>query len=574
MRFRPYLPALLLLAAPLGVHAADRNGYTALYECRAGGTQCNVDVESLGTRACDQIITPSMAWSSINWSNNTICIANGDHTGKGRLTVQGSGTSSNYKVLRYYRGDDNNDEPWSQSDGNKAKIQGLNVTGSHWVIHRLTFPASSVGPSPRIQSDSNSGNQVFNRLLVEGGPGIGVLYYGYSQNCNAGSGYNNITVQNSVFRSLDPIGYPNESVAVDLQCGNNLRAVNNEIYDWVSHPIQLGHNVSDANQPDRSGIVVENNDLYVSPARHTQGGARAIAESPLSIKIDGTASSPVQVIHNRIWGSRYTDMNYCCNGEGGYGITLYDYANYILIKNNIIFENQIGVSNVARQTSFVGNLFYKIQRYDSGVNSIVFDSWTWGTYQPASNYEMYFNTLISATGSSFPGLDHSDVDVRCNVLLSSGPKNSGNPPSSTRADRNAFYDSPAWTFNGDGTNVTSAVKTRANSTYYAPGDIVRLAGPENCRTDSDAACFLYRVTAGGTTAGNGPQYCTSLGCTTEDGSVSLQAIRGPYTFYRKLRTNPEPYTIPYARVHVSAPEAYGCPSDFGTRQGIGINNES
>ena len=31
--------------------AADPNGYTAQYECRAGGQYCNVDVTALGSRA-------------------------------------------------------------------------------------------------------------------------------------------------------------------------------------------------------------------------------------------------------------------------------------------------------------------------------------------------------------------------------------------------------------------------------------------------------------------------------------------------------------------------------------------
>lgn len=573
MRRIRYLPALLLLATPLAsTHAADPNGYTAQYECRAGNPNCNVDVAALGARACDQIITASMPWSSINWSNNTICLEAGDHTWKGGLTIPSSanGSSTYYKVLRYSRAGDSNEDPWRQGGASQARLTGLTVQGSYWVVHRLTFPGlSGTGPSPRINiSASGSGvnNVIVDRTLVEGA-GQGSSYYGYSQNCNS-SNYDRLTVQNSVFRNLGPYAPVWEAIAVDLQCGTNLRAVNNEIYDWVSHPIQIGHDGG----PTLTGVVVENNDLYITPALYTSGGAKSKAESVLSVKAKGTSSSPIRVMQNRLWGARKTDLSYCCNGEDGNAVTHYDRNNYLLFQNNLIADSQIGLNNVADNNSFIGNIFHNIRAFDGSTFSGPWNAWY--SHDGAGSYEMYFNTVIAATGYSFPSLEHHNVDVRCNVVLSSGPKYSGNPPGSSRADRNAFYDSPSWTFNGDGTNVVNGIKTRTGGTSYGTGEILRLGPIESCRSDSDAACYLYRVTAGGRTADGGAQYCTALGCTDQDGSVSVQAIRGPYKMYRKLRTNAEPYVIPYARVHASAPEAYGCPNDFGGRSGIGINDDT
>lgn len=569
---RPNLLHLVVLGAfaPASLtHAADVNGYTAQYECRAGGAYCNVDVVALGQRACDQVVSSSTPWSSINWSNNTICIEAGDHTHKGTLEIPSwaNGAAGNYKVLRYTRSSDTDDDPWQQTS--QARLWQLRVSGDYWLIHRLTFPGvSGTNPSPRVETAARSNdvtNIIFNRILVEG-VGQGSSYYGLSQNCNSGR-YDRITIQNSVFRNVGPYARVYEGVALDMQCASNMHAVNNEIYDWVSHPIQIGQN----NIPTLTGVVVENNDLYVSPALYTEGGTRAIAESPLSVKVKGTASSPVRIVHNRIWGARPTDLNYCCNGESGYGITMYDSNDYVLLQNNIITDSQIGVSNVADRNSYIGNLFFNIRRFNSGVGSLVFDSWY--SHDGAAGYEAYLNTIVSAEQYTFGGLDHSDVDVRCNVMLASGPKYPASPSSSSQADHNAFYGTPSWSFNGTNTAISRPLKTRANNVRYDVGDIVSVGPLKSCGRSSDASCFLYKVTSAGTSADGSVPYCTSLGCTVSDGSVTLQAIRGPYAFYRKLRTGPEPYVVPYARVHASAPEAYACPADFAARRGIGINDD-
>ena len=138
---KKYFAALLMFFVVWPSFAADLNGYTAQYECRAGGAYCNVDVASLGNRACDQTIKASTPWSSINWSNNTICIEAGDHTSKGTLTIpsSASGKPGNYKVLRYYRAGDSDDEPWKQSGANRAILQNIDVQGGYWIIHRISF---------------------------------------------------------------------------------------------------------------------------------------------------------------------------------------------------------------------------------------------------------------------------------------------------------------------------------------------------------------------------------------------------------------------------------------------------
>jgi hypothetical protein len=159
----------------------------------------------------------------------------------------------------------------------------------------------------------------------------------------------------------------------------------------------------------------------------------------------------------------------------------------------------------------------------------------------------------------------TDGDFRGNVFISCTELDSVTPVSSTIMDFNVFYDTPERTFNGTGTNTTKTVTTRANSTSYSVNNIVYPNVLNN---------YLYMASAvtTGISHSSPPTWPTVLGATVVDGGVTWQAIRGPYTFYRKLLTSPEAYTIPYARVHTSAPENGFLVSTFASRNDIGIDD--
>ena len=567
----------LLLGSVAPTFAADANGYTARYECRAGGAYCNVDVRNLISRSCDQIITASMPWSAINWSSSTICIEAGDHTNKGTLTIpsNANGSAGSHKVLRYYRSGDNGDQPWQQSGSNQAKVGRLVIEGDYWLIDRLTFPPQSGSQPARMEFRASGSNDVrdivVNRILIEGG-GAGSHYYGIATNGDFSQDYQGLSIQNSVLRNLGPYAAGAEAVGISLHVGDSSRnsrfyIVNNEIYDWVSHPIQIGRN----ELPVIPGITVENNDLYVSPTLHRPDG-RAASESPLSIKVSGTAVLPTRVMHNRIWGARWTDTGVCCTGESGQAITTYNSLNFLVVQNNVIGESHTG-SYPTDRSSWVGNIFYSIKQYhqcgDGSCNSHVLQ---WG----GNASEVYFNTVIDNPSYSFSIGQQSDSDIKCNVLVAASgrdPWNGSATSGSTEIDHNAFYESPKFTANGGDNNIAAAIKTRQNSTVYAVGDVVRTGSIESCTTDSDEGCFLYRVIAAGTSAASRPNYCTTADCTMDDGGVTLQAIRGPFTFHRKLRTGPETRTIPYTRVFSSAPETRRCPADYNAKRGTGIGDD-
>lgn len=567
----------LMLFAAAPTLAADANGYTAQYECRAGGPNCNVDVAALGNRSCDQTIAPSTPWSSINWSNNTICLEAGNHTGKGTLTLGSNGTSGARKVLRYFRATDNDDEPWNQSGANQAKIHALNTNGkSYWIIHRLTLDAD-YGNDSTLWFNAGATNNIANRLLVQRANNDLVYFWGVEGNPAV-----NNTLQNSVIRDSQ-VSNTLENDCVTSVWSTNSHLVNNEIYS-CNKELYTGAD------EDSQGLIAENNDLYDDSAKYTDcngnttpGGPCGISEAIISLKSGSfTSSNPVKLIHNRIWGARETDttvaqasvamcLSISSGGTGGVQPSDGNGASYVLFKNNICFDSAVGILNYwngPQYNSVIGNIIYKIHRNWSLYPSVTDQGGI--AFWRLKKSEFYLNTLIDVSEPWLwlAGSTASDIDLRCNVAIASVAK-TGSDGAGIQYDSQAYYGT---TDTGESSKIANSLTTRANSTTYSLNAIIRTAASSSCINGTESACFLYKVTAAGTSAGSAPTYCTTLGCTTNDGAITVEAIRGPYTFYRKLRTNVGKYAIPYAKAYVSAPETNGCPSNYASRQGVGINN--
>jgi hypothetical protein len=496
---------ILMLIAAAPTLAADANGYTAMYECRAGGPNCNVDVDSLTKQSCQQTITTADSTSTINSKINGgsqfVCVQAGDYTSKGIITVTASGKAGAIKVLRYSGADSN--MPWNQSESNKAKFRRIVFDGAdYWIVHRLTFPVNSSFSADgyRISFHNGASDSIFDSNLIEGAPkDSGVSYYAAigSIDCDNSTNGARMTIQNNVIRTND--GVPgNAGTGIAMGCGTgtpDIRIVNNELYDWSEHIIQIGDNSG----PTIPGLIIENNDVYFD-AMATE------SEEPISVKSSGTSGSPQRFIHNRIWGSRYGRN--CCIGGGGTSAVVYSVGSnfsYHLWLNNIIFDSGGGIGvvsfgNAVTHQSIIGNIFYQITPQSGDVSALGLGG---------ARAEVYLNTIIDSQHTIADV--GADSDVRCNVMIASGPNQQGGVPASYQADYNVFYDTPKFTYNGGNNNI-------------------------------------------------------------EKGTTTFQAVRGPYTFYRKLRTSPEPYTIPYVRPASSAPEIGACPSNYAVRPGIGIND--
>jgi parallel beta helix pectate lyase-like protein len=429
-------PLFLLLVLPLfftaHANAADANGYTARYECRAGGPNCNVDVAALAAQACQQTITPSTPWSSINWNNNVICIQAGDHTSKGTLTLQSSGSASQRKVLRYYRAGDNDDSPWNQG-ANQAKIQDITIDStSYWIVHRLATVGT--GGYEHIKLRDGSSNNIINRVLSENSRVQGLLITNNS---------NNNTFQNSVIRNSQKI-YGVSVYGISIGESSDAHVVNSEVYDIAGHLLQFYQTSIPS-----PGAVLENNDFYTNSSmrtdcngNYTTSGNCVVAEPSVSIKTDGTQAKPIQIIKNRFWGARRTDTTLCCDGGGEDGglvnvVAGAQSADWIAIKENVLLDAQSGISyypSGSTRTSVIGNVVSKIKRYHS----------SFGTGAIAMGYadraEMYLNTIVDS--DIWTSLSGSNGDIRCNVVINSGAA-SGSLGSGTQVDYNAFYQTPA-----------------------------------------------------------------------------------------------------------------------------------
>jgi len=576
-----YISALLMVFVAWPSVAADPNGYTAQYECRAGGPNCNVDVATLGRRACDQIVSTSTPWSSIKWSSNTICIEAGDHTSKGALTISFSGTSSNYKVLRYYRANDTDDEPWHQSSANQAKITRIKfLDARYWIVHRLVFDPNYATDSNAIWLSDNvtrSDHIIINRVLAQ---------HGKTQVYVEGA--NDSVIQNSVLR--DSIKSPRvDSNGIAL--GNlpqNIWAVNNEIYRIYSHGFYINPN------SESPGTVIENNDIYVDSSQWTDclgnytpnnpDSPCSASEAAASFKSGGTAAAPVRFTHNRTWGHRHTDLNVCCaGGGGGQIISLSDgypvlnaFSSYVLIQNNIITDGQQGIQTPREgphHHSIIGNIIYRINNYYAAFGTS--GSAALSSLGHWDNTEVYLNTIIDSGSWADIGGGNENLDVKCNAVLGSGQNTGGIPGAGSVVNYNAFIGTNKFTTdNSVDTNITKTTRIRSNSTPYTLDSLAQFAPISACTTGTESACFIYKAAVAGTSAPSTPKACTDLGCEFADGGVTWQAIRGPYFYSRKLRTVPggETAFIPHARAHYAAPENAACDPKIGTSVNIGIND--
>jgi hypothetical protein len=556
------IPALIIFLFTWSSFAADPNGYTSQYECRAGGPNCNVDVAAYVAAACAQTITTADSASTINNKLNSgsspICIVNGDYTGKGTFTLTTSGASGARRVLRYTRSGDNNDDPWNQSNENQARIKKIVINASYWIIHRLTFPSNSTTDN-QIRIQGNATNIIFNRI--------------YQTNCSSecfdftadAGATDSITLQNSAL--LDSVWRPGiDTIAITICSVKNFHLVNNEFRDSASHAFQASECGGGV-----AGLVIENNDFYLTSSSYgncgEDAGSCTGAEAFISLKDDGISTNPVRIIHNRIYGMRNTDTSIGSNGASGSAVAFGSggsvNADWILFQNNIVGESQNGIewtmwdlcNRKGTRTSIIGNLFHSIIAYKSGGTSA---TW-WSGCGGVDTTEFYLNTIIDSDRVLEGNFD-SNNDLRCNVKIAIKNADDSSLGTGTLQDYNAYFAAPE---NGENNKFVKTVATRANSKTYSIGDLMVPTSLNN---------YIYRAVVAGTTSNSAPTPCTVLGCTFTDGGVTWQSIRGPYTFFRKLRTSPESYTIPYARAHASTPEVNTCPSDYATRRGVGIND--
>ncbi len=322
-----------------------------------------------------------------------------------------------------------------------------------------------------------------------------------------------ITVQNSVIRDqVNAAGADNDCIV--FAGVTDLHIVNNEIYG-------CGAGVFQWEGPASPGLIVENNDIYTDPneytdcnGNYTQNGAEqcAAVETNIELKNGGTAAAPMRIFQNRIWGVRSSDTNVCCDGGGGQG------------SNIQLIETTVGTSYILVRNNTVfdgqqGLVFVNAINNPSRQSIVGNIFW---------NHKQFYSGFSSPV-FSISGANNSEIylntvidavewyeaggpgnDVQCNVIINGGSI-SGGAGSGTQVDHNVFYNTPKYTTENPGTNI------------------------------------VYTNVA--------------------------DAKNEPYCFYRKLRTGPEQVCIPNARPTSSSPHRSQCPSNLGSRSGVGINDD-
>jgi hypothetical protein len=311
--------------------------------------------------------------------------------------------------------------------------------------------------------------------------------------------------------------------------GNHV--VNNEFYD-SNQGVQLIL-ASDALKSAGAsfpGTVIENNDVYLTPAMYSDcsaspdpTGACACAESGIVIKAGGTGGLAQQdlllVTNNRLWGWRKTDYSENggpagCGGSGSNGsaINVHGKTAYALVTNNLVWDSQQGIHAGGGQgkSSYIGNIIHGAGRANPIEQGSALSLYI------GSGQEMYRNTIVdSRSWGGAHSTDGDEMDVVCNVIIDSpGRISLGLLPGSQgiEGDYNA---------------------------YYGPG-IKRLDRPG----DFDVVM-----------------------------PTAADAQHQEYCFLTKMWTGPEVVCLPNAKPTAASPHPAFCDGLIGYRPDVGINND-
>ena len=316
--------------------------------------------------ACDEralLINESTNLGQIDWhANDVFCVRAGNYTTWGELRIEDvDGTAGQPKVLLYYDPVDAappHPVERANDSAHEAVFQYFQLISSdYWIFDGLT-----IRNSPTDNRVIDSSNNVFNRLLIEGGD-ASLLRISRDSDNNV--------VQNSVLRNQSDealkedknclLLYTQDWDHVGLQI-ENTHIVNNEIYN-CNDGIQLLK--SSVDRPAfYPGTIVENNDIYITDELYTDcmgnrdpNGACACAENAIDIKATikkedlANAETWVRLVNNRIWGYRYTDETkdgqgnrLCGSGDNGTAIRSHDFSRVLVIQGNVIMDSSKGLS--------------------------------------------------------------------------------------------------------------------------------------------------------------------------------------------------------------------------------------
>lgn len=379
-----------------------------------------------------QIIDEDADWDQVNGANKYYCVKSGDYTTKGTITLTAAGSSGDRRWI-VYNGPEAGTHPVDQAEANRAIIRGLSINAGFWVIHEMTIRETA--RTRFINHDADGDDVIFNRVLVEGGGAGGGQH---------GANADRIHIQNSVYRNTE-LTANKDNHCIAIKAGTtSVHIYSNEIYNCAGDGIQIGRGLSETNS--YGGIEIVDNDMYITTAIYSDctgnlypNGTCACAENAIDIKNGTNTAAPapegdwLKILNNRTWGFRRTDDG--CGGTGSQGaaIITHDDADYVLIRDNIVFDSRRGI-----RTGAAANTRTSI------INNFITDIWREGlsdfTMGRCDNCEVYYNTVLdSGNTDSRPwivgGTAKDSVEILCNTILNTFSENSEAPN-----DYNAYFD--------------------------------------------------------------------------------------------------------------------------------------
>jgi len=460
------------------------------------------------------LIESNSDWNHINDSNKRFFFVT---PGSYRLFIKftSSGTKESPRYLIYYDPSNPNDEthPANMSASKRASIKCFAFIGArYWIVDRLSVLDSGNERNSISGKDSNSpteerhssegfsasrytpsSHNIFNRLFISGGSEDSIIIY-------EGCSYN--TIQNSVICEQTLPDHDWVGILLQAYRGRSgyaeiigTRIIANEIYN-VNDGIQIFDHPDIPRIPSYAGTIIADNDLYLTPARYTDGdghfttsGGFAAAENAIDIKAGSPDSdNPMYIVGNRMWGFRYIDQSGIA-GSNDHGAALayhdggqyrgYDgrYA-YIMIRDNIVFDSAQGiVGEDLHHISVVNNVIWDISAHGCTLNKhfLALDL-------NISNAEFYRNTIIDS-GLSNQKMEYwfwargssSSFDFRENVIINCEHKFFDVSSTTCLTDYNFFYN-VGERLNGDHNIVRSTASESGNSNLNVT--IKRITDPQ------------------------------------------------------------------------------------------------
>jgi hypothetical protein len=450
MKMISYLIAIILLMACM-VYAQST--------CVSGGT----DVK---------YITTSGGWSDINNSTyNLFCVAPGDYTALGKITVTQDGSSSVPKRLEYYNSSNPSDtrHPVKMALSDRATIKWLTFSSANWwIVKQLAFDGKNDSSLTYATVDIiSSDNNIFTNLLVEKSGGHNMALR--SQSDNNTIEYS--VIRDPLFSTGDKIGIVIDSACQSCPTTGTIIQYNEIYNNWEA--IQFGGSIPGFNLGAYyPGTIVRDNDMYLTNARYADcngtvnpNGVCAYSESLLILKGGGEQSNPAKIINNRAWGSR---RPVTLTGWGD-SILAYGKSNYVLIRNNIVTDVGRGLemhndSNADGFSSVIDNIVTNVQVLVANTGFILQN-------QAGTNIEWYRNVIYD--GDEWL-LGAPNVDLRCNTFINVGPRSGAG--SGTQADYNFYYNTTQYANPGTNDIVQSTASNSNNASLTITRK--RITGPE------------------------------------------------------------------------------------------------